>query len=241
MTDSAELHDVLDRLAKALDRVADAEERAEARNRAAQATIADARARIVDADAQTAHATTAMSAAEAHMAAANVRMEAADVRIEEAARLSVETGHAGDTAREQLASAHEETSRAAEDQERYQRALYHYTQIVRHRLANPLQIILGMAQTLLQENDLDEASRREMLASIEYQAHVLVRARLFYPEVQGEEEHGLEPGIQSNDATRATNEAGDPGARNSPSLRQDLYESDLTDLEQAQREPREDE
>ena len=49
---------------------------------------------------------------------------------------------------EQLVVAAAKLAEATSDSEEYQRALFHYTQLVRHRMANPLQVIVGAAATL---------------------------------------------------------------------------------------------
>lgn len=143
----------------------------------ADATIEDARAQISDADAQTRHADAHMEAARARMATAEAHMRDADARAARAA--------ADQTAADELAHA------ASRDADEYQRALYHYQQLVRHRLANPLQIIKGMAYTLLHQKGLGAMRRREMLEMIEEQAVLMERLSLFDTAQQGDEERDL--------------------------------------------------
>lgn len=118
-------------------------------------------------------------AADARDAAADERDTAADARdLATNARMS---------------QADRQTRLAEHDSEEYNRALYHYTQLVRHRIANPLQIIAGMADTLLHNKSLDPTLQRDMLAAIEDQANLLERLSLFHPDLQGDEERDLHP------------------------------------------------
>lgn len=73
----------------------------------------------------------------------------------------------------------------------YQRALDHYNRVVRHRIANPLQVILGMTKTLLMMPDIAEDSRRSMLDAMEDAANQLADESLFDPELHRAEESGL--------------------------------------------------
>lgn len=172
MDDAHELAATLERLTRAIEATRVAETRADARTAAADATIDDARARIEDAEAQTAHADSHMKAAKAHMSAARAHMGDAEARTSDADR---------------------QTQYAMDDADQYQRALYHYQQLVRHRIANPLQIIKGMAHTLLNHTGLGAARRREMIELIEQQAELMERLSLFMPEVEGDAEQGLRP------------------------------------------------
>lgn len=92
-----------------------------------------------------------------------------------------------------MAEADRRIDLAAHDCNEYHRALHHYTQLVRHRIANPLQIIGGMAATLLVRTDLNPDTRGGMLAAIVDQARVLERVSLCDPELQGSEERELRP------------------------------------------------
>jgi hypothetical protein len=186
MDDSAQISKTLERLARAIERAEVAETAALGRIRAADARIADAQARIIDAEAQTAHADSHMLAAKAHMAAADAHMEDAEQRV---ARAANEKESAEDLAAETAARMEAENFDSAE----YQRALYHYQQLMRHRIANPLQIIKGLAYTLLNQRGLGTKRRREMIGLIEEQAALLERLALFAPDILSEEEQELHP------------------------------------------------
>jgi signal transduction histidine kinase len=186
MDDAPEVVEALKRLANALERARVAEELANARTRSAEARIVDAEARIADADTQTAHADAHMRAAKAHMSAAEARMADADVQAGEAST-------AQEAADKHMGEAERQSDLAMHDADQYQRALHHYMQLVRHRIANPLHIIQGMAQTLIDQPDLDRDTRRQMIESINDQAHLLERLSLFFPDHQGPEEGELHP------------------------------------------------
>lgn len=162
-----------------------AEQRADARAADADARVADADARIVDADAQTRHAMTAMDAAISHMSAAEAHMRDADQRATDADHLMLRADAHIERAAKALAS-------AKDDSAEYQRALYHYTQLVRHRMANPLQAIYGLAQTLEEHPDLPRDRRLEMIATIREQAQALERVSLD-PDNLDEAERELHP------------------------------------------------
>lgn len=72
----------------------------------------------------------------------------------------------------------------------YEHALDHYVQLMRHRLANPLTAISGLARTLVEIPDLDDATRTEMLRTIDEQAQKLLQISLD-PRRVGDEEHEL--------------------------------------------------
>lgn len=76
-------------------------------------------------------------------------------------------------------------------QAEYSRALLDYTQLVRHRIANPLTAVIGGTQTLLEIN-VDDATRRELLESMLESARRLEQVAL-HPERISREEAGLEP------------------------------------------------
>ena len=80
---------------------------------------------------------------------------------------------------------------AAEAAGEYRRALRDYTQLTRHRLANPLTAITVGIQTL-RDLDLDEATRLEVLDAMHETAARLERAVL-HPELLSPEEAGLVP------------------------------------------------
>ena len=73
----------------------------------------------------------------------------------------------------------------------YQRALLDYTQLVRHRIANPLTAVTGGLSTLL-ERDLDPATQRLLLETMLDQARELERVAL-HPETLRAEEATLTP------------------------------------------------
>ena len=81
----------------------------------------------------------------------------------------------------------------------YQRALRAYRQVVRHRIANPLQVISGTAATLLDHPDVDVATRRTMFESILDAADKLQRATLFDPARASEIERELDPAARLHD------------------------------------------
>ncbi len=112
-------------------------------------------------------------------------MELADHRTEDAERLM-------SAADEQLVIAAAKLAEATSDSEEYQRALYHYTQLIRHRMANPLQTISGMARTLSDMPDLPRSDRLLMIEAIYKQAQILERVCLD-PKVMHASEHGLDP------------------------------------------------
>jgi len=93
---------------------------------------------------------------------------------------------------EQLVVAAAKLAEATSDSEEYQRALYHYTQLVRHRMANPLQTIFGMAQTLASMPDLPRSDRLLMIDAILKQAQVLEKVCLD-PTIMHASEHELDP------------------------------------------------
>jgi signal transduction histidine kinase len=126
-----------------------------------------------------------MNSAQKHLLAASAHMALADHRAEDADRLMHE-------ADEQLVVAAAKLAEATSDSDEYQRALYHYTQLVRHRMANPLQVISGMAQTLANMPDLPESDRAPMLDAILGAARVLERICL-EPKIMHASEHELEP------------------------------------------------
>lgn len=92
-----------------------------------------------------------------------------------------------------IAEAARQVSIARYDSDEYRRALSHYTQLVRHRVANPLHIIQGMARTLLDQPDLHADLRTEMLMAIEDAAGRIARETIFRPDLQGPEEAILRP------------------------------------------------
>lgn len=170
------------------DREASADARevdADVRDAQVDARVADADARIAQADASIAEAQVGLDAARAHMREARSHMQTVAAREEGvfASQLAAD---------EQLAKAAAAIASATDDSDEYQRAVYHYTQLMRHRMANPLTSICGMTQTLLDRRDLDEATKVEMLCHILEQAKLLERVSL-QPVVESDEEQNLDP------------------------------------------------
>lgn len=128
----------------------------------------------------------ALAAARTQMDEAAVRMADAEVQLARAAMSQV-------AADEQSVEAGRLSGVAIRDSNEYQRALTHYLRLMRHRIANPLHIIQGMAQTLLDRPDLDEEVRRQMIEAIKVQAHLLELTTLFDPDVHSREESPLDP------------------------------------------------
>jgi signal transduction histidine kinase len=84
----------------------------------------------------------------------------------------------------------------------YERARRDYTQVVRHRIANPLTVIKGAAQTL-EAGELDEATRHDLRVAIIAAAEQLEAISL-EPERAGDEEHELDaiPRVPARPAAR---------------------------------------
>jgi signal transduction histidine kinase len=126
-----------------------------------------------------------MRNAKEHLLAASARMALADHRTEDADHLMNE-------ADKQLVIAAAKLAEATSDSEEYRRALYHYTQLVRHRMANPLQTISGMARTLSNMPDLPRSDRLLMIDAICKQAQILEKICLD-PKIMHASEHELDP------------------------------------------------
>jgi signal transduction histidine kinase len=171
-------------------READADERevaADARDVDVERLRRDLDKRAVVADLRLAEANVALQSAKEHLNAAAAQEAAADHKAEDAERLK-------SFADEQLVTAAEKLAEATSDSEEYQRALYHYTQLVRHRMANPLHIIGGAAATLQARPDMAEGERAMLLNEIYRQAKVLERVCL-EPKIMSPSENGLEPRV----------------------------------------------
>ena len=112
-------------------------------------------------------------------------MALADHRTEDAEALMNE-------ADEQLVIAAAKLAEATSDSEEYQRALYHYTALVRHRMANPLTTICGMARTLADMPDLPRADRLLMIDAICKEAQILEKVCLD-PKIMHASEQALDP------------------------------------------------
>lgn len=124
------------------------------------------------------------------------RQEHEQQRIADELRLRARELEAGIAARwEELREAREPVREAAAE---YRRALLDYTQLVRHRIANPLTAISGGIRTLL-EHDLDEATRLQLLTLMLQKAEELERVAL-RPESLRAEETTLAPAPQGASA-----------------------------------------
>lgn len=108
---------------------------------------------------------------EQHRIADELRLRARELEAEIAARW------------EELREAREPVREAAAE---YRRALLDYTQLVRHRIANPLTAISGGIRTLL-EHDLDETTRVQLLTLMLQKAEELERVALRPDSLRAEE------------------------------------------------------
>jgi len=126
-----------------------------------------------------------MQAAKQHLVAAETQSAAADHRSEDAERLM-------NFADAQLVVAAAKLAEATSDSEEYQRALFDYTALVRHRMANPLQTIVGAAATLKARSDLPSDQQLALLDVIVKEAVVLERICLT-PKIMHPSEHILAP------------------------------------------------
>ena len=145
--------------------------------------VADERA--VAAEIRLAEANVHMQAAKEHLVAAASQSAAADHQSEDAERLM-------SFADEQLVVAAAKLPEATSDSEEYQRALFHYTALVRHRIANPLQTIVGAAATLKARPDLPSDQQLVLLDLIVKEAVVLERICLT-PKIMHPSEATLAP------------------------------------------------
>jgi hypothetical protein len=118
------------------------------------------------------------------------RVESADRRMADAEALL-------EVASAQLAVAARNIASANSAEREYRRAVWHYTQLMKHRISNPLQTIIGMADTLRDMPDLEQSRRQAMIEAIGQQARVLRDASL-EPRVVAETERVLRP--QPSDA-----------------------------------------
>lgn len=80
----------------------------------------------------------------------------------------------------------------------YRRALRDYTQLMRHRLANPLTTIVSGIATLREMPDMDPSTRAELLEMMAGHAAELERVAL-YPVVMRTEESDLVPMVADSD------------------------------------------
>ena len=175
------------------DRAADARDAsADARSATADARDVEAEARDREVDGRQADAELRLAEANVHMQIAKEHLLAAEARRAEADHRADDAAHLMSFADEQLVVAAEKLADATSDSEEYQRAIYHYTQLVRHRMANPLQVIVGVAETLRSRPDLPDADRAAMLDALLQEARVLQRVCLA-PTIMHPSEQGLDP------------------------------------------------
>lgn len=83
---------------------------------------------------------------------------------------------------------------AREAEAEYRRALDDFERLMSHRIANPLQVIVGMVDTLLLMPDLEAPRRIAFLAAISEQAHVL-REVSTAPRIRSHVEAELRPDV----------------------------------------------
>jgi hypothetical protein len=83
-------------------------------------------------------------------------------------------------------------SHTSDAQDEYRRALRDYTQLMRHRLANPLTTIISGIATLRELPDMEPHTREALLAMMAEHAAQLEQVAL-YPVAQRPEEEGLVP------------------------------------------------
>jgi signal transduction histidine kinase len=113
------------------------------------------------------------------------RIAAADRRMADAEALL-------DVASAQLSVAARNIASANAAEREYRRAVWHYTQLMKHRISNPLQTIIGMADTLRDMPDLERSRRQAMVEAIGQQARVRRDVSL-EPRVVAETERVLRP------------------------------------------------
>ena len=147
--------------------------------------MAAADERAMAAEIRLAEANVHMQAAKEHLTAAASQAAAADHQSEDAERLMA-------FADEQLVVAAAKLAEATSDSEEYQRALFDYTSLVRHRMANPLQTIVGAAATLKSRPDLPTDQRLALLDAIVKEAVILERICLT-PKIMHPNEETLAP------------------------------------------------
>lgn len=94
---------------------------------------------------------------------------------------------------------HDPGPTAPEDE--YRRALRDYTQLMRHRLANPLTTIVSGIATLRERPDMDPDTRNALLEMMAEHAAELERVAL-YPIVQRPEESNLVPMTEERDGPK---------------------------------------
>src|SRR5690606_8735524 len=98
----------------------------------------------------------------------------------------------GRATRSYLMTALAQKSQAVRGRRNYERAHHYYTQLMRHRMANPLQSIIGMTQVLLDRPDIEPTVRTQFLETVLSEARVLERVCVD-PVVTTEVERPLNP------------------------------------------------
>jgi signal transduction histidine kinase len=110
----------------------------------------------------------------------------------------------------QLAVAARNVANANAAEREYRRAVWHYTQLMKHRISNPLQTIIGMADTLRDMPDLERSRRLAMIEAIGQQARVLRDVSL-EPHTVAPTEHALRPTPMQAAVRMHEQRAHDPG------------------------------
>jgi signal transduction histidine kinase len=123
---------------------------------------------------------------------ARALQRAADARMAEADRRMADAEALLEIASAQLSVAARNIANANAAEREYRRAIWHYTQLMKHRISNPLQTIIGMAETLRDMPDLERSRRQAMIEAIGQQARVLRDVSL-EPRVLAENERVLRP------------------------------------------------
>jgi hypothetical protein len=94
-------------------------------------------------------------------------------RLAEADRRMADADALLEIASAQLSVAARNIANANAAEREYRRATWHYTQLMKHRIATPLQTIIGMADTLRDMPDLERSRRVAMVEAIGQQARSL--------------------------------------------------------------------
>lgn len=97
----------------------------------------------------------------------------ADRRVRHADRRMADAEELVELASAQMAVAARTSADARVAEREYRRAIWHYTQLMQHRIRNPLQAIIGISETLLDMPDLEPSRRRALIEAIAQQARVL--------------------------------------------------------------------
>ena len=94
-------------------------------------------------------------------------------RVAEAERRMADAEALLEIASAQLSVAARNIANANAAEREYRRATWHYAQLMKHRIATPLQTIVGMADTLRDMPDLERSRRLAMVEAIGQQARAL--------------------------------------------------------------------